>query len=263
MELGLIGKRALVMGGGRGIGFGIAAALAAEGAMVALVSRNQAALDAAATAINAASAGGGAIAIAGDLSDPGSMEAACQEVSARLGGIDILVNNSGGPPPMPISGVDPALWRTQFESMVLAIIRLTDLVVPGMRARKWGRVLTVASSTVVQPHPALGISNTLRSALVGWSKTLAGEVAADGVTVNMLLPGRIQTQRSDEIDRNAAARQQKPVEQVAAETMRNIPAGRYGTVEEFGAVAAFLASVQASYVTGSMIRIDGGAISSV
>ena len=258
MDLGLKGKRALVMGGSRGIGRGIAAALAAEGAAVAIVSRDQAALDR-----TAAELGHGVLPIAADLADRAALEAAFETIERQLGGIDILVNNSGGPPPSGVSAIDPDLWRRQFEMMVLNIIGLTDLAVPAMKQRGWGRVLTVASSAVIQPIPTIGVSNTLRSALVGWSKTLAGEVGRFGITVNMLLPGTIVTQRVTDLNNRTAAAQGKSVEQVAEAAQALIPVGRYGTIEEFGAVAAFLASTQASYVTGSMIRIDGGAVRSV
>lgn len=263
MDLGLKDKRAFVMGGSRGLGRGIAEALAAEGATVALVSRNQEALDKVAAEIVAKYPGCAAFGVAGDLASAGSVLAAYERAETQLGGIDILINNSGGPPPTPVSGVASDLWRAQFEAMVLAIISLTDRALPGMRTRRWGRVLTVASSGVIQPLAAIGISNTLRSALVGWSKTLAGEVAGDGVTVNMLIPGFIETARLLEIDKVKAERQKISLEQVAADTKRSIPIGRYGSVEEFGAVAAFLASAKASYVTGSLMRIDGGMIRSV
>jgi|SRR5580658_672905 3-oxoacyl-[acyl-carrier protein] reductase len=262
MDLGLRGKRALVMGGSRGIGRGIAAALAAEGAAVAIVSRDGAALDRTAAEI-AAETAGEILPVAADLADRAALGAAFATIETRLGGIDILVNNSGGPPPSGVAGIAPDLWQRQFEMMVLNIIGLTDLALPGMRARKWGRVLTVASSGVVQPIPAIGLSNTLRSALVGWSKTLAGEVGKFGITVNMLLPGRIATQRVAQLDAVTAAARGLTAEAVAARAADEIPVGRYGTIEEFGAVAAFLAGTRASYVTGSMIRIDGGATRSI
>jgi 3-oxoacyl-[acyl-carrier protein] reductase len=262
MDLGLKGKRALVMGGGRGIGRGIADALAAEGASVAIVSRNQPALDEAAAAIEKRT-GSRALPVAADLADRATLERAFQKIRETLGGVDILVNNTGGPPPSGVAGLEAGLWRQQFEMMVLSIIGLTDMALSGMRERRWGRVLTVASSGVVQPIPTIGMSNTLRSALVGWSKTLAGEVARSGITVNMLLPGRIATERVAQLDGKAAEKEGKPVEEIAARSAAEIPVGRYGTIEEFGAVAAFLASEKASYVTGSMIRIDGGAIRSV
>jgi 3-oxoacyl-[acyl-carrier protein] reductase len=258
MDLGLAGKRALVMGGSRGIGRGIAAALAAEGAAVAIVSRDQAALDR-----TAAEIGHGVLPVAADLADRAALAAGFATIESRLGGVDILVNNSGGPPPSGVSAIDPELWRRQFEMMVLNIIGLTDLAVPGMKQRGWGRILTVASSSVIQPIPTIGVSNTLRSALVGWSKTLAGEVGRFGITVNMLLPGSIATQRVAQLNAKTAEAQGKTVDQVAEAAQAAIPVGRYGTVEEFGAVAAFLASIQAGYVTGSMIRIDGGSVRSV
>jgi 3-oxoacyl-[acyl-carrier protein] reductase len=258
MDLGLAGKRALVMGGSRGIGRGIAAALAAEGAAVAIVSRDQAALDK-----TAAEIGHGVLPVAADLADRAALAAGFATIESRLGGVDILVNNSGGPPPSGVSAIDPELWRRQFEMMVLNIIGLTDLAVPGMKQRGWGRILTVASSSVIQPIPTIGVSNTLRSALVGWSKTLAGEVGRFGITVNMLLPGSIATQRVAQLNAKTAEAQGKTVDQVAEAAQAAIPVGRYGTVEEFGAVAAFLASIQAGYVTGSMIRIDGGSVRSV
>jgi 3-oxoacyl-[acyl-carrier protein] reductase len=262
MDLGLTGKRALVMGGGRGIGRGIADALAAEGAAVALVSRNQAALDHAAAEITERT-GSRALPVAADLADRRAIEAAFRKIELEFGGIDILVNNSGGPPPSGVAGLKPEAWLQQFEMMVLNIIGLTDLALPGMRERRWGRVLTVASSGVLQPIPSIGMSNTLRSALVGWSKTLAGEAGSFGITVNMLLPGRIATQRVAEIDAAAATKTGKTLDEIAARAVAEIPVRRYGTIEEFGAVAAFLASEKASYVTGSMIRIDGGAVRSV
>jgi 3-oxoacyl-[acyl-carrier protein] reductase len=262
MDLGLKNKHAMVLGGGRGIGRGIAEALAAEGASVAIVSRDQAVLDKASTEI-ADKTGGRVIGIAADLAQWSSIEAAFRKIEKELGGVNILINNSGGPPPSPVSGVSVDLWRQNFEAMVLAVMRLTDLALPGMKSRKWGRVLTVASSSVVEPIPSIGISNTLRSALVGWSKTLAGEVARDGITVNMLLPGRIATERIDQLNAAVAGKQNKSVDEVAAQAAASIPMGRPGTIEEFGAVAAFLASEKASYVTGTMMRIDGGSLRSV
>jgi 3-oxoacyl-[acyl-carrier protein] reductase len=262
MDLGLTGKRALVMGGSRGIGRGIAAALAQEGAAVAIVSRDQAALDRTAEEIGLET-GTPVLPVAADLADRAALAASFAAIEHKLGGVDILVNNSGGPPPSGVSAIDPEIWRRQFEMMVLNIIGLTDLAVPGMKRNGWGRVLTVASSAVIQPIPSIGVSNTLRSALVGWSKTLAGEVGRFGITVNMLLPGRIATQRVAQIDAAAAAAQGRTPAEVAERSAGEIPVGRYGTIEEFGAVAAFLASTKAGYVTGSMIRIDGGATRSV
>jgi 3-oxoacyl-[acyl-carrier protein] reductase len=162
-----------------------------------------------------------------------------------------------------VAGVGPELWEAQFHSMVLALFRITDLLLPDMRARKWGRILNVASLSVIEPIVGLGVSNTLRSAIVGWAKTLAGEVARDGITVNTLLPGLIATDRSLQLSRAFAERQNITMDEALKRSAATIPVGRLGTAAEFGAVAAFLASPLASYVTGSLIRIDGGSIRSV
>ncbi len=262
MDLGLEGKRALVLGGRQGLGRGVAEALAAEGVIVALLSRNSEGL--AQTALEIGNqAGVRAIAVGADLSDHASVVRAVATVNEEIGGIDILINNSGGPPPSGASGVAPEVWRAQFETMILSIIEITDLVLTGMREQRWGRILTIASSGVVEPNPLIGVSNALRSTLVGWSKTLAGEVASHGVTANILLPGWIATERLREIDLAAAGAGGSSVDAASAANLARIPVGRYGTIQEFGAVAAFLASDLASYVTGSMIRVDGGAIRSV
>lgn len=261
MDLGISGRVALVFGASGGLGGGIARALAREGVVVALAGRNAAALEAVRADIVAA--GGRAEAIVWDLADLSAIEANASAVEALVGPVDILVNNTGGPPPTTAGGQDLDVWRRHFEAMVLSVIGVTDRFLPGMRARKWGRVLTSTTSGVIAPIPNLGLSNALRSSLVGWSKTLAREVAADGVTVNMLVPGRIETDRVRRLDAARAAQSGKPIEQVVAEGAALIPVGRNGTPEEFGAVAAFLASAGASYVTGSQIRVDGGLIASV
>jgi 3-oxoacyl-[acyl-carrier protein] reductase len=144
----------------------------------------------------------------------------------------------------------------------VTLIETTGRVLPGMRERGWGRILTIASSGVIQPIPNLGISNTLRASLVNWGKTLSLEVAKDGVTVNTILPGRIQTERLEQLDAVTSQRQNKSLEEVAAAAKAQIPAGRYGTVEEFASVATFLLSERASYVTGTVTLVDGGAVKS-
>jgi 3-oxoacyl-[acyl-carrier protein] reductase len=261
MDLQLAGKTALIFGGSKGIGRGIADAMAAEGASVAIVARTQSTLDASVAEIKAR--GGNAIGVAADLGSWATVESAINAARRALGPIDILVNNSGGPPPSGALGVTPEVWEAQFHAMVLSIFRTTEMVVPGMRARKWGRIMTVASYSVIEPIPTIGISNTLRSAIVGWAKTLAGEVARDGITVNTLLPGVIATERSMQL-RTAQAKAHDISEDEALRRMASsIPVGRLGTPAEFGAVAAFLASPQAAYVTGSLIRIDGGLTRSV
>jgi 3-oxoacyl-[acyl-carrier protein] reductase len=257
MDLGLTGKRALVLSSSRGLGLGIARSLAAEGADILMTARSAERLEAAASAINAERKGR-AVTFVGDLAkDAETIHAAAVEA---LGGIDILVANTGGPPARPALGVRPEEWTPHFEAMVVPVFRMAGLVLPGMRERGFGRILTVASSGVVQPIPNLVISNALRSSIVGWSKTLASEVAKDGITVNVVLPGRIATDRLGELDAANAQAQGKTPEEVAAAARAAIPAGRYGRVEEFADVVCFLASERASYVTGSLIRVDGGAV---
>ena len=262
MDLGLTGRRALVMASSRGLGLGIAEALAAAEADVMLTGRSEERLQANAEAINARGAGR-ASHVAADLADPGSVETLWRAAEERMGGVDVLIANTGGPPPGRMVEADLDVLAGQFDAMVMRVMALAQRVLPGMRERGWGRIVVVGSSGVVQPIPNLGLSNALRSTLVGWSKSLAGDVAGDGVTVNMILPGRIHTERVDELDAAAAERTGQPVEEVAAASRAAIPMGRYGTVEEFAAVAAFLCSERASYVTGGLVRVDGGAIRSV
>ncbi|MGE0256503.1 MAG: SDR family oxidoreductase [Alphaproteobacteria bacterium] len=259
MDLGLKGKRALVLGASRGLGHAIAAELAAEGARLIVASRDEATIGQAAKAI-AAAHGADVVPAVCDTASGAAIDALADTALARFGTVDILVNNTGGPPSGPVSAVATADWQANFERMVLNIIRLSSRLLPGMRAQQWGRILTVASSGVKQPIPELGISNTLRAALLNWSKTLSLEVAREGVTVNMVLPGRIRTRRLEEISAANAARTGRSVEDVVAAGQSTIPMGRYGTAEEFAAMTAFLASTRAAYITGSAIAIDGGLI---
>jgi 3-oxoacyl-[acyl-carrier protein] reductase len=261
MDLGLADKRALVLGGNRGIGFGIAKALAAEGTNVLIAARDPARLAAAAHELSAN--GAGKIASAEiDLQKTGELAPFAERITASFGPIDILVNNTGGPAYGGAANRPLNEWREAFQDMVLSVIALTDALLPGMRARKWGRVLTVVSSGVMQPIPILAISNSLRAAVVGWSKTLSGEVAADGVTVNILVPGRIDTERVRLTDKATAEKQGMSIETVTAHSTATIPMGRYGSPDELGAAAAFICSTRASYMTGAMLRIDGGVVRS-
>ncbi|MDP9136961.1 MAG: SDR family oxidoreductase [Pseudomonadota bacterium] len=257
MDLGLTGKVALVLGASQGLGLAIAGALAAEGAAVGLVSRNAEKLAAAAADIRGRSEGKAMFAAA-DVGSWPDIERAHGAIAAAFGPPDILVNNSGGPPPVDVTIVDAALWQAQFEAMVLNQMRLTELVLPPMRRKKFGRILSVSSTSIIAPIPSLAISNALRSALAQWMKTLAGEVARDGVTVNLLLPGSMATARTEGFDRAAAAKRGVAAATVAAEAAAEIPAGRYGDPKEFGDAAAFLASPRASYITGVALRVDGG-----
>ncbi len=259
MDLKLTGRNAVVLGGSRGLGRAIATTLAAEGANVLICSRSAEALEQTAAELNALGAGQVSWHTA-DLADPaapGSIHAAAVDA---LGGVDILVNNGGGPPPGSITDVDRSVWEAQYQSMVSPLFELTGLCLPKMREQKWGRILTVISTGVQQPIPNLGISNTLRSSIVGWSKTLANELASEGITVNCLAPGRIATDRVASLDANAAERQGITPEQAKAQACGLIPMGRYGDPQEFGDTAGFLLSPRGSYITGSVIRVDGGLV---
>ncbi len=260
MDLGLNGKSALVLGASRGIGAGIAEALAAEGANLMIASRNLDRLQANAETM-AADHGVRVVPHACDVADPGQVDALADAALAAFDGrVDILVNNTGGPPPGPIADVAADLWQAQFQAMFLSLMTLTTRLLPAMRANGWGRVITVASSGVRQPIPVLGISNTIRAAITNWSKTLSLAVAADGVTMNVIMPGRIATDRIGELDAATAERTGQSLAEIEAATKAQIPAARYGSVQEFAAVAAFLAGEPASYVTGSLIAVDGGAM---
>jgi 3-oxoacyl-[acyl-carrier protein] reductase len=261
LDLGLLKKTALVLGGGGGLGRAICKVLAGEGANVAIADIQPDAITGTQEAL--APAAGRTVGLVWDLSDLTQIDTHVSRIEAELGPVDVLVNITGGPPPTPASGQDPALWAKHFQSMVLSVIAITDRVLPNMRARHWGRVITSTSSGVVAPIPNLGISNALRLSLVGWSKTLSREVGKDGITSNIILPGRIATGRIQFLDEAKAKREGRSVEEVAAESTATIPLGRYGKPEEYADVVAFLASERAAYLTGSVIRVDGGLIPSI
>jgi 3-oxoacyl-[acyl-carrier protein] reductase len=262
MDLGIKGKRALVLASSRGLGHGIAVALAREGANVLLCGRSGETLEANCKAINA-EGNGKADWIWADLFDDKFVEGVTAAAKVKLGGVDILVNNTGGPTPGTTEDMTPEKLESYFISMVLRVITLTNALLPVMKEQGWGRILTVASSGVIEPIGNLALSNTLRPALAGWSKTLATEVGRYGITTNLLLPGSILTGRLDDLDGATAKRTGKSMDEIRASKEALIPVGRYGTVEEFAATAAFLCSQQASYVTGSLVRCDGGGARSV
>ncbi|WP_017597251.1 SDR family oxidoreductase [Nocardiopsis lucentensis] len=258
MDLGIAGKVALVTAASSGLGRAMAVALAAGGVDVAVTGRDPERLEATVTAC--AELGVRATGTVWDLSDHGRAGEVAARTAEELGPVDILVNNTGGPPPTPALGQDTRLWQEQYAAMVLPVIALTDTVVGGMRERRWGRIITSTSSGAVAPIPNLGVSNTLRSSLHAWSKTVARELAPFGVTANVIVPGKVATARTDALDRARAEREGRPLAEVEADSRAAIPAGRYGDPEEYGAVAAFLASERAAYVTGSTVRVDGGLI---
>jgi len=261
MDLKISNRRAVVLGASRGLGAAIARGLLAEGVTVYGATRDVSSIDRLRSTVDSA-AGARLHALPLDLAKPAEVEQAARKL-LESGPIDILVNNSGGPPPSSASAVEANQWIEQFQQMAVSLFTITRTLLPSMLERKWGRVLTIASSGVEQPIPNLAISNAIRSSIVGWSKTLAAEVAANGVTVNVLIPGRIHTDRVESLDQAAATKQGKTVAEVAAASKATIPTGRYGTPEEFADAAVFLASERASYITGSMIRVDGGLVRSI
>lgn len=263
MDLGIKGRRALLLASSQGLGYASAHALASEGVDVAISGSDLGRANDAADRI-ASETGAKACALAGDVSDPDNMNVLAEQAAAALGGtIDILINNHGGPPVGPALEMKEADLIEHFVRMVVSITRITRLLVPAMAAQRWGRVLTIASSGVIQPIPNMVLSNTLRGATVNFMKTLAGEVIKDGVTVNVLVPGSIRTGRTIETNTANAARRGISVEQMTAEREQGLLGARYGDPAEFGAMAAFLCGRQAGYCTGSVWRVEGGNIGSI
>lgn len=265
MDLGIAGKTALVAASTGGLGLAVARALAAEGARVAIVGRRRERAKEIVAGLQEAygSTGFDAVAIEADLTTPEGIASAVEQTSADLGPIDVLVLNGPGPKPGAASTLSSADLAAAFELLVKPHHALISEILPGMRERRWGRILAVGSSGVAAPLPNLAASNTGRAALAGYLKTLAAEVALDGVTVNMLLPGRIATDRVAELDQAAAKRRGTTLEEIQRESRKTIPARRYGDPAEFGAAAAFLCSAPASYITGVALRCDGGLIRSL
>jgi 3-oxoacyl-[acyl-carrier protein] reductase len=250
MDLGLSGRVALVTGASKGIGRGIAAALAAEGALVAISSRSRERIEATAAEIGAA----GFAWDSADLDGAPALVSAAEEALGRP--VEILVCNTGGPPADPDAlGFTVAQWEAAHRTLVLAPMALVSAVMPGMRSRGWGRVLNVVSTSVREPIPAIMLSNAERSAALAAWKTLARQVAGDGVTMNSLLTGQILTDRLIGLAGS--------VEAANAAARERVPAGRPGSVEEFAAVAAFLCGEPASYVTGAAIPVDGGMLQGI
>ena len=260
MDLGLRGRTALVMGASQGLGQATAMQLAEEGAHVILVARREDVLTSVQQQIE--NAGGSAEVACCDLFDRASRQALCQLIE-NLPRLDVLVANSGGPAPGMAPGIASEVWTQEFDAMVLGLIEIIDTSVIRMKDAKFGRIVVIGSSGIVTPIPKLAVSNTLRSALAGYIKTLSEQMAPFGVTCNVVLPGRIDTPRTKAIDAGGAKAESVEVEEIRARSWAGIPMGRYGTPVEFASMVVFLASVRASYITGMQARVDGGAMKSI
>ena len=259
MDLNLKGKVAMVGGASKGLGFAVARALAADGAQVSIASRNRQAIEAAAGRIEQAT-GAPVLATAADLASPDAIARWHRTTLDRWGGIDLLFTNAGGPPAGRVLDFDDAAWQSAFELLVLGVVRQIRLVVPSMQERGGGSILMSTSSAVKEPIANIALSNVLRASVAALAKTLALELAASRIRVNQLVPGRIGTDRVQEIDAINAKKAGISAEEQRQRSAATIPMGRYGEPDEFGRVAAFLLSDAAAYVTGASLQVDGGLV---
>jgi len=262
VDLGLKGKVAFVAAGSKGLGRAIAEELAAEGASIALNARGADALEATSRSI-ASSTNVDVLALPGDVSVAADVDAMVKQAIDHFGRIDILVTNAGGPPSGPFETLTPEMWFAAVDLTLLSVVNLTRAVLPGMKERGWGRIINVTSIAVKQPVHGLMLSNSLRSAVTGFARTLANEVASYGITVNNILPGYTHTERVSDLSLAAARREGITEKEAVARWESEIPMGRLGEPREFAALAVFLASERASYITAGSIAADGGWIRSL
>jgi len=260
MDLGLQGKVALISAASKGLGYGIARAMAVEGARVSICSRDESGIAAAAQSLIDETRAE-IMYTTCDVNRPMDIQKWVDMTAKTWGNIDALLVNAGGPPAGLIKDVTDDQWRAAFELTLMSAVRMIRAVLPHMR--EGGSILTITSSSIKEPIERLGLSTVMRSGVAGLVKTLADELAGDGIRVNNLIPGRIDTDRIMQLDQGAASRSGKSVEEVRAENAARIPLKRLGTIDEFGAAAAFLLSPAASYITGASLRVDGGSMRSI
>lgn len=262
MDLGISGKRALVAAASHGLGKAAAMELAKEGARLVICSRDQSAIESAAEEIRAATSME-VLPVVADVTQIPDIERLADHAMARFGGVDILVTNAGGPPATTFSTTPPEAWQKAFDLTLMSAINLCRALVPQMRQRQWGRIIFISSITVKQPAGNLLLSNVIRTAISGLSKSLSNEYAADNVLVNSVLPGYTLTERMAELSEAQAKTRGVSTDQVIAEWVQQIPMRRLGKPEELAALIAFLASERASYITGAAIQVDGGFIKGI
>jgi 3-oxoacyl-[acyl-carrier protein] reductase len=258
MNLALNGKRAIVMAASRGLGFACARALAQEGCDLVICSRDHQRIHAAAETI-AGDTGARVHPIAADVSGEKEAQALVDAAVSQYGGLDIVLHNAGGPPAGDTASITDAQWQKAFEQNMLSFVRIVNAAVPELKRAGGGRILTIASSSIKQPIPNLVLSNALRAGIWGFAKTLSRELGPDKILVNVIAPGRIQTERIEELDHANAARSGKAIDEVKAASVAGVPLGRIGQPDEFANLVVFLASEAASYITGQAITVDGGA----
>lgn len=259
MDLGLQDKTALVAASSKGLGYGVAKALAANGAKVSLCSRSADAVAAAAQTL-ADDYGVKTLASACDLRRPADIQAWIDKTVVAWGQIDCLLVNAGGPPAKMFKELSDSDWQAAFELTLMSSVRMIRMTIPHMTGG--GSILTVTSSSIKEPIPRLGLSTVMRAGVAGLVKTLADELAGDGIRVNNLVPGRIDTDRVAQLDANTSDKLGISIEEVKRRSLAAIPLGRYGHIDDFGSAGAFLLSPAASYITGATLRVDGGAMRS-
>lgn len=262
MELGLKGKRAIVLASSRGLGYACALGLAREGCDLVVCSRSRERIDAAASKIRE-DTGARVHAVVTDVSTDGALSEVVAACVREYGGVEIAVHNAGGPPAGTVPTLTDEQWHLAFNANLMSFVRLARAVMPEMKAAGYGRLIALTSSSIRQPIPNLVLSNAMRTGVLGIAKTLSKELAADGILVNVVAPGRIATERLDELDQANAERTGKSAAEIRQSTIATIPVGRLGEPQELANLVVFLASGAASYITGSAIMVDGGMISTM